>query len=381
MKKLLFLIVLMPFLAKAQKNSQRFKLNGKVQRIAFKPDWVYLQYRTNGEWKTDSLPCSNGKYSFTGEIAEPVLARLRVKYQLDDAGKKVPMVPARDMAAIFIQPGRIKVSAVDSFSNVKVKGSVAHKEYEKLKAQEKPFQERMDPLIAKYREYANAKDAVNQAKTEGDLDAIEKEKNEKVYGEFVKKNPSSPIAMYALQQYAGWDIDADKIEPLFNALSEKIRSYPSAVDFQMNLETAQKTGIGKTAMEFTQNDTLGIPVSLSAFRGRYVLVDFWASWCGPCRSENPNVVKVFNKYKDRNFHIIGVSLDRPGQNAKWMKAINDDKLRWTHVSDLKFWDNEVAKQYGIKAIPQNLLIDPSGKIIAKNLRGEELEAKLGELIK
>ena len=121
-------------------------------------------------------------------------------------------------------------------------------------------------------------------------------------------------------------------------------------------------------------------MSLSSLRGRYVLVDFWASWCGPCRAENPNVVKVFQKYKDRNFHIIGVSLDRPGQQEKWMKAIHDDKLEWTHVSDLQFWNNEVAKQYGINAIPQNLLLDPEGKIIAKNLRGEELEAKLGEAI-
>ena len=134
------------------------------------------------------------------------------------------------------------------------------------------------------------------------------------------------------------------------------------------------------AMDFTQNDTLGRPVTLSSLRGKYLLVDFWASWCGPCRAENPNVVKVFQKYKDRNFHIIGVSLDRPGQQEKWMKAIHDDKLEWTHVSDLQFWNNEVAKQYGINAIPQNLLLDPEGKIIAKNLRGEELEAKLGEAI-
>ncbi len=134
------------------------------------------------------------------------------------------------------------------------------------------------------------------------------------------------------------------------------------------------------AMDFTQNDTLGNPVSLSSFKGRYVLVDFWASWCGPCRAENPNVVKVFHKYKDRNFHIIGVSLDRPGQKERWMKAIHEDKLEWTQLSDLKFWDNEVAKQYGINAIPQNLLLDPEGKIIAKNLRGEELDQRLGEVI-
>ena len=133
-------------------------------------------------------------------------------------------------------------------------------------------------------------------------------------------------------------------------------------------------------MEFTQNDTAGVPVKLSSLKGKYLLIDFWASWCGPCRAENPNLVKVYNKYRGKNFHILGVSLDRPGQKEKWMKAIYDDKLEWTQVSDLQFWNNEVAKQYGIRAIPQNLLLDPEGKIIAKNIRGEELENKVAEAI-
>jgi len=134
-------------------------------------------------------------------------------------------------------------------------------------------------------------------------------------------------------------------------------------------------------MNFTQNDTLGIPVSLASFKGKYVLVDFWASWCGPCRRENPNVVKTYNAYKDKGFQILSVSLDQPGAKDKWIKAIHDDNLTWTHVSDLKYWDNEVAKQYGIQAIPANFLLDPEGKIIAKNLRGEDLAAKLSTVLK
>ncbi|MGI4806343.1 MAG: peroxiredoxin family protein, partial [Janthinobacterium lividum] len=135
------------------------------------------------------------------------------------------------------------------------------------------------------------------------------------------------------------------------------------------------------APDFTQNDPEGKPISLSSFKGKYVLLDFWASWCGPCRQENPNVVKVYNQYKNKNFTVLGVSLDRPNGKDAWLKAIKDDGLTWNHVSDLQFWNNQVAKLYSIQSIPGNFLIDPTGKIIAKDLRGEELEQKLAQLIK
>ena len=134
------------------------------------------------------------------------------------------------------------------------------------------------------------------------------------------------------------------------------------------------------ALDFTQNDTLGKPVSLKDFRGRYVLIDFWASWCGPCRAENPNVVAAWQQFKDKNFTVLGISLDQPTGKEKWLKAIHDDHLTWTHVSDLKFWNNAVARKYDINAIPANLLIGPDGKIIARNLHERELAKKLSELL-
>jgi peroxiredoxin len=132
-------------------------------------------------------------------------------------------------------------------------------------------------------------------------------------------------------------------------------------------------------IDFTQPDVNSKPVKLSDFKGKYILLDFWASWCGPCRAENPNVLKAYNTYKDKNFTVIGVSLDDSGE--KWRKAIEEDGMPWIQLSDLKGFRNEVASQYGIQAIPSTFLLNPEGVIIAKDLRGEALHKKLGELLK
>ncbi len=380
MKKIFFFLLVFPFISFAQQEGKPFRISGKVKNLAFQPEWVYLQYRTEGEWKTDSCDVREGKYQFSGKLSEPTAGRIRVKYLPGSDGKKISMVSGRDVAMVFLQPGKIKVTSLDSFSHVQVKGSPSHKQYIILQDMARPFDDRLTPLYSRYNDFYKAKDEMGMEKTDKEIDAINEEKKETVYAAYVRNNPASPIAVYALQQYTGWDINPDKAEPLFSSLSDGNKKYPTAIRLHQDIEIAKKTGIGRVAMEFSQNDTMGNPVALSSFRGSYLLIDFWASWCGPCRAENPNVVKVFQSYKNRKFHILGVSLDRPGQKEKWMKAIHDDKLDWSHVSDLKFWDNEVAKQYGIKAIPQNLLLNPEGIIIAKNLRGADLEAKLTEIM-
>lgn len=185
------------------------------------------------------------------------------------------------------------------------------------------------------------------------------------------------LSLYTLKDYAGNMPDAEKTMALYNSLSGPVKESVLGKEYGHYLSNLLKVAVGVIAPDFTQNDPDGKPVHLADFRGRYVLVDFWASWCVPCRAENPTVVKAYAKYKDKNFAIIGVSLDK--SKDAWVAAIQKDGLPWTHVSDLKYWNNQVAKEYSVGGVPTNFLIDPQGKIVSTNLRGEDLEKKLAEI--
>jgi peroxiredoxin len=380
MKKLVFaLLVLASFAANAQE-AQDFTVNGTLQNIALPVNKVYYSYRADGVTVRDSVAPTDGKYSFSGKIAEPLMVTIFVRYKNDAQGKPIKMFQPRDYASVFVAPGAVQVSSVDSFSNVKVKGSKAHDAYLSLTEKTKPVNDKMQAASKAYSAAYQAKDSATMKTLDATFDALDLEMKE-VYRGYLATNNNSPIAMYALGQMAGWDINPEVVEPIYKALSEPARATPSGKAFAEKIVTAKKTAVGAMAMDFTQNDTLDVPVSLSSFKGKYVLIDFWASWCGPCRQENPNVVKAFQTYNAKGFTVLGVSLDQPGAKDKWIKAIHDDNLTWTQVSDLKYWDNQVAKQYGIQAIPQNFLVDPAGKIIAKNIRGEELSSKLATIFK
>lgn len=359
--------------AMAQTKARPFTLNGQLTGPDTFISKVMIQYRGEQGWKMDSAVVRDGVFTLTGKIAEPTLARLMLTPQ--GAGAK------NIVESVFLMPGTQRVRVRSNGKDLRVFGSAAHRAYLKLKKKSAPYDKQYDALIEQYQAYGKAKEKVKQAAVEAQIDSIDEVRKQKVYRTFLIETPNTPISPYVLQEYAGWDIDPKQVEPIYNALAAYEKVYPSMKEMKQTIEMAKLTQVGSMAMEFVQNDTLGKPVALSSFRGKYVLIDFWASWCGPCRAENPNVVKAFQQYQSKNFDIIGVSLDRPGQKDKWMKAIHDDKLTWTQVSDLKFWNNAVAAQYGIRAIPQNLLIDPNGFIVGKNLRGEKLMSALQNLLK
>ena len=355
----------------------KFVLQGKVGNLDA-PAKAYLTYNAGGENVADSATIVKGVFEFTGNLEGPTRGNLILSH--DGTYNPASRVRPSDVLTLFLEPVKFSLSSTDSIKNASIQGSKVNDDNKKLNASLEPITKKNEALMTEY--YALSDEERKSETLIKDFSARASalgNESKEIYLSFIKENPNSFISLTALNSYAGSTPNVEVVEPIFNTLSSQVKSTRDGKAFADRMTALKKVAIGAIAPEFSQADPDGKEIKLSDFRGKYLLIDFWAAWCGPCRQENPNVVAAYAKYKDKNFEILGVSLDQ--KKDDWLAAIEKDGLPWPQVSDLKYWNNEVSRLYSVRSIPQNFLLDPEGKIIATNLRGKKLEEKLEELLK
>lgn len=326
---------------------------------------AYLYKREAGEWlKLDSSLVENNTFRFEGTIDFPELYYIQLNN--DD-----------QFTSFFVDKADITFAAdVADFKNPTIIGSKSHDEYMLFEEKNDVFDSQMEEAYQNMKQAGTDGDAEAEKIWETKLDSIDAALKSFIL-ENAKINNTSIVAAYFVLRNSYYYNEAD-LEPVVNNFDPSIAESEYVSKIAERVETLKRVAVGQPAVDFTMEDMDGNPMTLSSLQGNYLLVDFWASWCGPCRRENPNVVAAYNKYNGLGFDILGVSFDK--DKDKWLEAVSNDNLTWHHVSDLKGWGNEAGKLYAVNSIPANVLLDPQGTIIAKDLRGEELLNKLEELL-
>ena len=373
-KPLLAFLLLVPGLAFAQTPSSPFVVKGRVGQLNA-PAKVYL---VRGFQVLDSATLKNGSFEMKGRTDTPNRAQLVL--QRNGRRPNLQPLPGNNLQ-LFLEPGPVVVTSSDSLPLAKLTGGPLTRDYLRLDAALQPIFARIKATGAEYQRATEAqrKEPVFVERLQREFKSVNKAMHQQ-QAAFVKANPASWVSLDALQtmqfvqepQYATEGL-------LYEALSPELKASQPGKFYGEMVQGLKNVRLGAPAPAFTQPTPEGKKVALADYRGRYVLVDFWASWCKPCREENPAVLKAYSAFKSHNFDVLSVSIDN--NRDKWLKAIADDHLPWTQVSDLQGVGGEAPRLYGVHSIPQNFLLDPQGKILAVNLHGAELEAALARFIK
>jgi peroxiredoxin len=355
-----------------------FTIKGKLTDTSRNGEKIILSYHAEGKSVYTAVIVKDGAYELKGMITEPVKASLSMPLPKAE----FTFTNLSDKAEFYMEADTVYLEGRRLASSVIKAGGRPQQDFLALKAVRKPFDERERTSYKKMLDALIAKDSISkevfrvqneQAKRA--VDSVERA--------FISTHPNSFVSLTLLEDRAttkGMAEEKENIAKLYKGLSQPIQQSIVGKQIAERIQMAYKLQPGSQSIDFTMNDTLDKPVSLSSFRGKYVLLDFWASWCIPCRGENKTVVKAYQQFKDKNFTVLSVSLDQAGQKKAWTEAIRKDSLTWTNVSDLASMNNKAAVAYGVKSIPMNFLIDPKGKIIALHLRGEALMKKLEQVL-
>ncbi|MGN5955712.1 redoxin domain-containing protein [Sphingobacterium lactis] len=372
-KGLLLGLLAVPTLGFAQ-DGGTYLLKGNAPKELKKVYLLYYDYTTD-EQVIDSTEVKDGQFSFNGEIDGTSYAGLIFRKNFKDEQTSV----ISDFW-FYLSSGQTIIDTSQGAGKI-LSGDKGAQEYIAFSEERNKIRDNFNtPAYKAYDDKIESlEEQINQLRAERDQKFG---KWENLFDEaqlkFIETHPNSSLSIQFLESMVSVETVNDRVKNLFNALNPELKKSAKGKKLQ-NIFNASNFTIGSIAPDFEQPDENGKMVKLSDFRGKYVLVDFWASWCVPCRKENPNVVKAFQAYKDKGFTILGVSLDDKKEN--WLKAIKDDGLNWTNVSDLKGWRNAAAQLFAINAVPSNMILSPEGKIIAKDLRGEDLEKFLMENLK